>query len=175
MRFIILTSLFFTMLGATVAFAAEDPKWEELNALFGLNIESEKVKQVVQTYNLSKGAKGDSGSFTPKHQAYTLMFRSDKISTIILQVSPWPKGYGDPGWRPYAGDLPSQIKPSSRIKDLRTLFGESHTKQGHTWISDGLDIWVHFRDDGSISELYVSQTDSKKKKPAQQDAPSNGG
>jgi hypothetical protein len=158
MRILILTSLFFITLGATVALAADDPKWEELKVLFGLNIESEKVNHVVRKYDLSKTAKGESGSFT-------------KISTIVLHVSPWPKGYGDPGWRPYAGDLPSRIKPSSRLKDLITLFGESHTKQGHTWSSDGLDIWVHFSDDGTISELYVSQADSKKKKPAQQDAP----
>ena len=171
MRILILTSLFFITLGATFSLAADDPKWEELSALFGLNIESEKVKKVVQTYNLSKAAKGDSGSFAPKHRAYSLMFDGDKISTIVLHFSPWPNGYGDPGWRPYAGDLPSRIKPSSRIKDLITLFGESHTKQGHRWISDGLDIWVHFSDDGSISALYVSQADSKKKIPAQQDAP----
>jgi hypothetical protein len=173
MRILILTSLFFITLGANVALAADDPKWEELKVLFGLNIESEKVKRVVRTYDLSKAAKGDSGSFTPKHHAYSLMFDRDNISTIVLQVSPWPKGYGDPGWRPYAGDLPSRIKTSSRIKDLITLFGESHTKQGHTWISDGLDIRVLFSDDGSISELYVSQADSKNKKPAQQAAPSN--
>ena len=171
MRILILISLFFITLGETVALAADDPKWEELKVLFGLNIESEKVKQVVRTYDLSKAAKGDSGSFTPKHHAYSLMFRGNKISTIVLHVSPLPKGYGDPGWLPYAGELPSRIKPSSRLKELITLFGESHTKQGHTWISDGLDIWVHFSDDGSISSLYVSQADSKKKKPARQDAP----
>jgi hypothetical protein len=171
MRNLILTSLFFITLGATVALGAEDPKWEELKVLFGLNIESEKVKHVVSTYDLSKAAKGDSGSFTPKHRAYSLMFDGDKISTIVLHVSPRPNGYEDPGWGPYAGDLPARIKPSSSLKDLITLFGESHTKQGHTWISDGLDIWVHFNDDGSIGELYVSQADSKNKKPAQQDAP----
>jgi hypothetical protein len=99
------------------------------------------------------------------------MYRGEKISTIVLHVSPWQKEYGDPGWRPYAGDLPSRIKPSSGIKDLIKLFGESHTKQGHAWISDGLNIWVHFSDDGSISELYVSKVDSKKKKPAQREAP----
>ena len=164
MRILILTSLFFLTLGVKASFAAEEPKWEELKSLFGLNIESERVKQVVRTYNLSKSAKGDSGSFTPQHNAYSLMFDEDKISTIILHVSPWPKGYGDPGWRPYASDLPSKIEPSSRIKDIITLLGNPQTKQGHTWISDGLDIWVHFNDDGSISQLYVSQADTKKKK-----------
>jgi hypothetical protein len=171
MKIIILTSLFIITLGVRVAHAAEDPKWEELNALFGRDIESDKVKQIVHTFDLSKAAKGDSGSFTPKHYAYTLMFEGDKISTIILRIAPYPQGYGEPNWRTYAGDLPLRIKPSSRHKDLKALFGKSHTKQGHSWISDGLNIWVRFNDDGAISEIYMSQADSKKKKPAQQDAP----
>jgi hypothetical protein len=41
-------------------------------------------------------------------------------------------------------------------------------KQGHYWISAEPDFWVHFRDDGSISELYVSKAGSKKQKPEKQ-------
>ena len=59
-----------------------------------MNISSEKVKEFVEFYDVSKVAKGVSGSFTPEHHAFSLLSSGDRISTVILQVSPQLKRYG---------------------------------------------------------------------------------
>ena len=146
-----------------VAFAGDDPKWSELKGLFGKDVDSAEVKKFVGIYNLSKADKGGSGSFSPKHHGYSVMFNRDIVSTIVLQVAPWPKGYGGPHWRPFSGELPSKIKIETKENDLTKMFGKSHTKQGHSWITDGLDIWVHFKKNGSISELYISKEEPSEK------------
>jgi len=143
---------------ATVpAHAGVNPTWDELNYLIGKMITSEDVKQFVEAHNLSKSAKGDSGSFTPNNNSYSVMFDGDRVSTIILNVAPWPNNFGDAYWKSFDGDLPAKIQRDHIKPDFIKMFGESHTPQGDAWITDGLEIWVHFNKEGAISSLYVSQ------------------
>ncbi len=144
-------------------FAKDDPKWSELNELFGQKITSPKAVSFVTSHELSKAVKGGSGSFHPKNYSYSVMFRRDIVSTVILQVSP-PNGYGEKHWTQFKGELPAKIKRSHLRKDIIKMFGKSHTPKGDTWISGDLEIWIFFNDKtGIIDELYISKAETKTK------------
>ena len=154
----VLISLLLSIFLSTIALASDDPKWSELNNLFGKKISSPEVKKLVKIHNLLKAAKGDSGSFSPKNMAYSLMFRGNAISTIILKTSPWPEGSGEKHWREFKGELPAKIKRTHLRKDIIEMFGKSHTKKGDTWISEDLKIWIFFNENtGTVDELCISK------------------
>lgn len=141
---------------------AEHPTIDELLPLLSQPIESEAVQAVVKKYDLEKGAKGDSGSFRPRDNAYVLMFRENRISTVILQASPYPKGYGEPHWAPYAHALPRNLKPTDSRSDVVKKLGKPTPPGNDHWIDDKLDVWVFFGPkDAFIQELYVSAAKGK--------------
>lgn len=135
-----------------------DPAWGELSALLGVDVSSPEVKKFVTTHELSESTKGPSGSFTPKHHAYSLLYREARISTINLRVSPRPDGSGEKDWRTFNGTLPAGIEKRHLRKDIIQMFGAPQTPAGDTWTVNGLDLWVFFNSKtGVIDELYVSK------------------
>lgn len=144
-----------------------DPAWNEIRALFGRDVASSEVKKFVATHQLSEITKGPSGSFTPGHHAYSLLYRENRISTVVLRVSAWPEESGEKHWRAFEGDLPAGIRRDHLRKDILALLGEPITKAADTWQADGLELWIFFnRTTGVIDEIYIS-----KQGPPNQDTP----
>ena len=70
---------------------ANHPTLEELTSLLSLEIESDEVQSLVTKFGLGQSQKFDEGSFTAKDQAFTLMFRGNRIDNVIFRASPWPE------------------------------------------------------------------------------------
>ncbi len=152
----------FAVLITHLASAAEQPEWNDLDQLFGRPITSKEVIEFVDMHQLRKAAKGDSGSFTAPHQAYSVMFREDIVSTIVLQTTPWPKGYGDPDWTFYKKTLPAGLSPEDSRNVVERKLGAPNTPGGDHWIFGTLEIWVFFnKQESGFNELYVSKAKDK--------------
>ena len=140
--------------------AKDYPEWEELQALFGKEKDSKAVQVFAEKWQLKELSKGSSGSFYPENNSFSVMYRQSKIKTIIIDVLPPPKGYGHAHWTEYKETLPFGIEAADKIPELTKKFGKSKTKQGHTWVHKGYEIWVHFRKENKkISALYISKAD----------------
>ena len=151
-----------TLAVSTTAFAADHPELKELTPLLSRPIDSDEVQAVVKKYYLRKGYKFDSGSFTSEDQAYTLMYREDRIVHIILQASPWPKGCGDVNWTVYLRPLPGNLKPTDSRKDVEAKLGKPIEPDGDRWIDKTMLLWVHFAErDAAIEEVWVSAAPAK--------------
>ena len=133
------------------------PELNEITPLLSLSIDSDHVQAFVQRYHLRKGHKGGSGSFTSADQAYTLMFRENRIESIILKASPWPKNYGDPHWAVYSQPLPGKLTPTDSRNDVATKLGKPIQVDGNHWANNSIVLWCHFQDeDTAIDEVWVS-------------------
>lgn len=143
-----------------LGWAAEQAEWKQLQQLLGKSITAKEVVDFVKTNELEKTDKGGSGSFAERRQSYSVMFRRDSVSTIVIQASPRPKGYGDPGWTHYAKPLPAGLAPSDDRKAVERKLGSS--MGGDWWKHGELTIWVHFnKQESAIDELYVWRTKDK--------------
>ena len=113
-----------TLAASSAVFAADHPALSELTPLLTRAIDSDEIQALVKKYHLKKGYKFDAGSFTPEDHAYTLMFRENRISAIILQALPWPKGYGDANWTTYSHPLPRNLKATDTRKSVEDKLGK---------------------------------------------------
>ena len=146
----------------TLGMAAEQPDWKELQQLLGKPIASKEVVDFVKTYELKERAKGNSGSFRAPHESYSVMFRQDTVDTIVLHASPWPKGFGDADWTPYAKPLLAGLTPVDGRKEVERKLGAPTKPGGDWWIHGELTIWVIFnKQESSIDELYIWRTKDK--------------
>jgi len=142
--------------------AAEHPDWKQLQQLLGKPIAAQEVVDFVKTHELKRIAKGDSGAFTAPHQSYSVMFRQNTVGTIVIQASPWPKGYGDADWTAYARPLPASLTPADGRKAVERKLGSPIDPGGDQWIHDELTIWVFFnKDESAIGGVYVWRTKDK--------------
>ena len=133
------------------------PELKELTPLLSRSIDSDQLQAFIAKHHLIKGHKGDSGSFTSEDQAYTLMFRDNRIVNVILKASPWPKGYGDPNWSVYSHPLPSSLSPKDGREDVITKLGKPTQTSGNRWVDNSMVLWVHFQDEGTaIDSVWLS-------------------
>jgi hypothetical protein len=145
---------------STTTPAAEHPQVNELTPLLSLPIDSNVVQAVVKKYHLERTYKFDSGSFTSEDQAFSLMYRENRIVHIILRASPWPDGYGEANWRVYSHPLPGSLKPTDNRKDVEQKLGKPTTPD--RWIDKTLLLWVHFtKREAGIEEVWVSAAPAK--------------
>jgi len=136
---------------------ANHPELKEITPLLSLAIDSERVQSFVKKYHLRKGHKFDSGSFTSEDQAYTMIFRENRIVYVVLHASPWPEGYGDPNWSVYSRPLPSNLRPTDGRKDVVAKLGKPIETNGNRWVNNSMLLWLHFTDeDTAIDEVWVS-------------------
>ena len=148
------------LLPAVLGKAAEQPEWKQLQQLLGKPITAKEVVDFVKTNELKKTDKGGSGSFRAPHQSYSVMFERDTVSTIVIQASPWPKGYGDAHWTPYAKPLPAGLTPGDGRKAVERKLGSPINPDW--WKHGELTIWVIFnKQESAIQELYVWRTKDK--------------
>lgn len=152
--------LMLTMTSA--AFAADHPKLDELTPLLGKPIDSDEVQSLVKKYDLRKGYKFDAGSFTSGDEAYSLLFRENRVSAIILRASPWPKGYGEANWTVYSRALPHDLKATDDRKQVENKLGKPTVARGDRWLDGALDVWVHFAEkEAAIEEVWVLAAPAK--------------
>jgi hypothetical protein len=140
---------------------AEQPEAKELAALLGKPIDSKEVKELSRKNVWSKITKFDEGSFTPRDYSYSLLYRQNKIATIVFQVAPRSKEYGEPHWTHYSRSLPGGLaQGDTREAVMKKLGnptpGNPETDEGkNTWVAENLAIWVIFAEKGKIEELFV--------------------
>lgn len=140
-----------------LASAAEDPDWPALEKLFGQDSGSQVVKDFVTRYQLGDFTKGSSGSFTPHHRSYSLLYRDARIGYITLRLAPWPDHPEMKEWRTYTRPLPGGLLPSDDRKTVEAKLGQPTTAGGDRWMSGALEVWVHFTEQGAISEVSVEK------------------
>lgn len=137
------------------------PAWSELEPLLGKEKDSREVAAVVKKYQLKEATKGPSGSFGPDNHSFSLLYRRNRISTIIVDVLPPPKGYGEPDWTAYQPKLPFGIQKADKRAEFVMRFGRSKSKSGTIFEHKKFEIWAHFREnDGVLSELFISPLNS---------------
>ena len=137
--------------------SAAHPSWAELAALFGREKTSPEVRAFVAERQLGETTKGPSGMFSPRDNAYTLMYSRNLIETIVIHVQPWPEGYGESHWSPYRGKLPFGLRVTDRREEVLRRLGPPTQKNGETWHCRGLSVCALFRKaDGAIESLYIS-------------------
>lgn len=163
MRYMHVIAALISLAISSGALAADHPELSELTPLLTRPIESDEVQALVKKYHLRKAVKFDSGSFVSEDQAFSLMFRKDLIDNIILQVSPWPKGYGDANWTTYRQPLPANLKPTDGRKEVEAKLGKP--TGADRWVDKDdktLLLWVHFaKKDAAIEEVWVSAAPAK--------------
>ena len=153
-----LLTILFLIVYVSASGSDEKPFWEQLTDTIGLDISEYDVRKIVAMNYLEKMHKGSSGSFSAPDHSFALLFRQGEIRTVIFQITTTVPEFGV-----FTHELPCGIKRDFRIEDFTNKFGKSHTKQGHSWKSSGLNIWVHFSEDGSFHALYVRRDDQTAK------------
>ena len=144
------------------ALAADQPALSELTSLLTQSVASDAVQALVKKYDLREGHKFDSGSFTAKDEAYTLMFRHNRIDAVILRASPWPKGSADANWTTYSNPLPRNLKATDSRKDVEKKLGKPTKPDSDRWTDKTAELWIHFDERGdSIEEVWVSAPNAK--------------
>jgi hypothetical protein len=146
----------------SLASAAEHPPLSELYPLLSLPIDSGLVQGIVKKHDLQKMYKFDSGTLTSADHAFTLVFRNNRIKTIVLRVSPWPKGSGEANWTTYSQPLPRKLLATDRRKEIENKLGQPTQPGGDLWIGESMLLWVHFEEKvAAISEVWVSAPPAK--------------
>ena len=154
MRYLLLSAM---LVFVSTARAAEHPQWASLAALHGQQKDSKEVVAFVQAHKLDEVTKGPSGSFTPDDNAYSLLYRDNRIKWIVIQASPVPKKYANANWRPYSKALPGGLSPKDGRKDVVKKLGKPTKPDQNRWNHRGLLIWVMFnKEKTAIRELFVS-------------------
>jgi hypothetical protein len=149
-------------LSKTKAPPADHPALTELTPLLTLHIDSKEVQAVAKKYDLQKGYKFDQGSFTARDEAFTLMYRRDRIESIILRAAPWSKSESDPGWTTYSKALPHDLKATDARQDVEKKLGQPTKPGGDRWSDGKFELWVHFGPkDASIEAIWISVASPK--------------
>ncbi len=140
-----------------VAQAAEHPSWDSLAKLFDKPKDAPEVVALVRERELSEITKGPSGSISSRDQSYSLLYRQNKINTIVVRVAPWREKFSEPHWQVFSGKLPGDLSVDDGRDEVIKKLGMPLESRKNTWKQNGLHIWVHFnqKQDG-ISELFVS-------------------
>ena len=142
---------------SSTVFATDHPELSELTPLLTRPNSSDEVQALVKKFQLKKIYKFASGSFTSEDQAYTLMFRENRINAIILRTSPWPKGFGEANWATHSHPLPRNLKATDCRKDVEDKFGKPNKPGGDRWTDETRELWVHFgENDADIEAVWVS-------------------
>lgn len=145
--------------------AETTPSWAELESLFGTPVEGPVLKKFAASHLLTRAAKGDSGSLTPKNQSYSIMFTGNRVDCVVLHVGPWPKNYGESSWTGFENDLPFGLKRLHSRKDVVALLGESDTLSGNFWQMNGCELRISFsKSTGLIQEIYIWKKDKARAK-----------
>lgn len=132
-------------------------EWASLAKLFNQPKDSAEVASFVETHGLRESTKGPSGSFTPHDHSYSILYRENRVDTIVLRVSPFPKEHSEKHWRPYTRKLPGKLSPRDGRAAVVERLGDPVKSRRSTWIHRGVYIWVHFDEkQNSIDELFVS-------------------
>ncbi len=159
MRFFLAALL---LLSSAASLPAAHPQWSELANLFGKEKDSPEVAALVRMEMLGETTKGPSGNFTPDDYSYSLLYRENKIETIVLKVTPPPQGYAQENWRSYAQPLPGGLAADDGRAEVVKKLGEPTRPGGDTWLLMDWELWVHFnQEESAISELYVSRLEAE--------------
>jgi hypothetical protein len=139
--------------------APDHPDWRTLDALFGQPIDSTLVQAVGKKHSLAQGQKFDSGELRPADNAYTILYRENRVECIILRLWSAP-GYGDPGWKFYAPVLPFGLKATDDLDAMEKKLGLGDPpRSGHVQHDDYRLTLLHERGDTRIEELYIRKKD----------------
>jgi hypothetical protein len=148
MKLITLVTLLFA---STVWAAGSHPEWDNLSELYGQRVNSPKFTAFAKQHDLKKSQKFDEGSFTPKHHAFSILFRSNQVDCIILHVADWT--WGDEGWIPYDQPLPFGLVKTDTIAQVTAKHGKPDK---HMWFVKKFKVLPHFdKKTGHISEIYI--------------------
>jgi len=136
---------------------SQHPEWSTLVSLFGRLKDSDYVVDYTSKHGMRELSKGSSGSYVPQDWAYSLMFRDNRIETIVLRASPSTEDYGEKHWRPYSQSMPGELSPQDSRAEVIKKLGKPTTLGGDRWLHNGLVLWVHFdKAEKSIFELLMS-------------------
>jgi len=165
MKFILGLCLFALL---SVPAMAGDPSWTEFDRLFGAPVQGSIVQKFVTDHALSRAAKGDSGSFSPRNQSYAVHFEKNQVNCVILHVGPWSKDYADSNWTGYDGELPFGLQRLFARKDVVGLLGENEVSSSNFWLVGDCELRISFSPStGLIQEVYVwKKAKPVAKKPA---------
>ena len=164
-----LTTTYAFLLAAVLSIApllAEDsaelkaqPNLKELCSLFGVEISAPELSGFVKEYSLKKAAKGSSGSYSPENYAYSIMFRKNKVTTIILQSNQGTWQADD--WDAYT-DLPFGLsfgdshKTVAKKLDLRiSHFSLPIERLAHSVTFKGLSMRLYFNKGDDLRDIHV--------------------
>lgn len=152
----LLCVIFYTLFhGLAHAAAAEQPPWQDLQALLGRSTANPQLTTIIRKHELKSISKGSDGSYFPEGHGYSIMFSRNIVDTIVLRA----RGYENP--------LPAGlVADDDRASVLRKLGApKGDPKFSDVWVHGGLEIWVHFTDiPGTvpgIAALYVSTPELK--------------
>ena len=76
--------------------------WATLAKLFNQPKDSPEVARFVEIHGLRESTKGPSGSFTPDDHSYSILYRANRVDTIVFRVSPVLKEHREKHWRRYS-------------------------------------------------------------------------
>ncbi len=145
-----------SLLAAPVAVAAEHPVWADLAMLYGQSRDSKAVTKFVREHKLEEITKGPSGSLTPDDHAYSLLYRANRINTVVIKVTPPPNGYAQDNWCSYSETLPCKLVAGDGRPEVVEKLGQPTKPGGDRWCHDGVEVWVFFNDgETGINELYI--------------------
>lgn len=151
----------------TLAATQRDLTVEKLTSFLGVSIEDEEFLKFVQEHHLKKSQKFDSGSFAPEGMGCSLLFRENRIVSLVLIVERPKKS----SLKAYAGKLPSGITVGDNLEKVIERCG----KPDYTSVSaknkddavagfDKRRLIVSF-EKGRVSEIWISQKEFTLKYP----------
>jgi hypothetical protein len=135
------------------------PNLKELCSLFGVDISSPGISGFVKKYSLKKAAKGPSGAYSPEDQAYSVMFRQNKVNTIILQSNQgtWqPDDWGAYTDLPFGLSFGDSHKTVAKKLDLKTShFSLPIERLAHSVTFKGLPMRLYFNKNDKLRDIHI--------------------
>jgi hypothetical protein len=140
----------------TAAVAADQPTWAELQKLFGQKVDSPSAEAFIRKYDLQKSRKFDEGSYKPKDNSFSFMFKRDTFECAVLKVT--QPAWGDRNWVPYSLPLPFGLVPTNTFAQLSSRLGVTNGGPGK-WIIGEYKVYPIFRQrTNSIEDIFIWNT-----------------
>jgi len=134
MRYIHVIATLLSLAVSSSVLAANHPDLSELTPLLKRSIDSDEGSAHREEVSSQKGLQVRFRLVRSDDEAFRLMFSENRIDDIILQASPWPKGYDDANWTTYSHPLPGNLKPTDDRKAVETKLGKPAETHPRPWL-----------------------------------------
>jgi hypothetical protein len=127
------------------------PSHADFAALLGQPIESDVVQKFVLRYRLEKSQKFDSGGFRNEEMPFSVLYRENKISRVVIRISNAPARHSPC----YTAALPHGLKAEDSPEDVIKRLGKPSSQPEQDYlIYDKLKMGVSFfRDTHIMAEI----------------------